>query len=1068
MKRFTKLIATLALGVLAVACVTPEGPNVIQPGDGPVLKIEAAPAGDFTRATDTAFEQGDAFGLFAIKGAGFKNLTPDNFANVLFSLESWITNAKYTKGQSGFTGDQEYKWYEGDEVSSFVGLYPYISGVSAGEVLFEGIDFCVKSDQSTHAGYTASDLMGAYKDGVAPTDQAVTLSFNHLLSKVVVDIDNQTGEVIKDVYVDGVRGNLSYSLVSLQTTGDYGTIKAGELANANNSTVTSFALIIPPQSATPKVAITTASDKQYTFEAPNAIEFGVAKERHITITITPTSVSTNFDAIVNDWSADESIEFKDQPGVGPGDDPVVDEASYKVIVGNDEYTLEKNNEGGWGTILLPVFADVNEFQIVNTDTGATLGGQMLSSGMNIGLTEGVEKVTLPKVELYTEYELTLVTEGEGAPYLKMLPIKVGEFDTYLGRGMVVEGVFVGIMNPVDVLADAKGRYLFFTPMEAIAQTAVVSAPDKFAMSESADKAASPYIILTTEQKVYNGWNYIECAADSVINTGLQVNVNGTWGNWNYLRTVNDEGQVPYNRSVDAAGKVYQLNFVHMVSNVGILASSGNENLLFVLPGGSINDRKYEMVGASNSLSDDGTIVNMSIFADRDVSKISYALFNKLNIDNQTCREVVEEAINQGLMSERTLEQNGEDKGLGLSYAPSGSGGFTLLVAGYNAAGELCSTAYTSFDFVAPNSGVPCKNIEMIVKLDEVRPDTQLTFGMIGTNITSAYYSCLPADQFGGLSDNQLKDAALVNNYGYLTGYLDFVNDTGYTESIVGLQPSTEYVVFGWFEDSDGGYTFIRNNITTAAATEWTLLGQGMYYDGSWQLSNEGALGRYGSEVNIYQAADGKAHYRIEEPYKNFCVNNPNLTSGSYSTYFEVAVYPMVSAAGESVWHLCYDAHETGVLATYTETNDSVLWLEHPYNTKSTYQKYPMRDMGSVVSAYTNSHNRKLNDGVLQIQPWYMLSAASGIGYNYTQATETIIVTLPGYTFEFTPTEEDTTTQGVAAKSGARRGLKNSPAMVPMAEGGRRGDANTPLTFNHRVKVGEVKSLGAEKSIILAE
>ncbi|MBR1957503.1 MAG: 30S ribosomal protein S16, partial [Tidjanibacter sp.] len=34
---------------------------------------------------------------------------------------------------------------------------------------------------------------------------------------------------------------------------------------------------------------------------------------------------------------------------------------------------------------------------------------------------------------------------------------------------------------------------------------------------------------------------------------------------------------------------------------------------------------------------------------------------------------------------------------------------------------------------------------------------------------------------------------------------------------------------------------------------------------------------------------------------------------------------------------------------------------------------------------------------------------------------------------------------IAAKSGARRGLKNSPAMVPMAEGGRRGDANTPLT-----------------------
>jgi hypothetical protein len=57
---------------------------------------------------------------------------------------------------------------------------------------------------------------------------------------------------------------------------------------------------------------------------------------------------------------------------------------------------------------------------------------------------------------------------------------------------------------------------------------------------------------------------------------------------------------------------------------------------------------------------------------------------------------------------------------------------------------------------------------------------------------------------------------------------------------------------------------------------------------------------------------------------------------------------------------------------------------------------------------------------------------------------------------------------VAAKSGIRKGLKNSPAMVPVGEGGGRGNASTLRSLNQRLTVGEVKSLEAEKSTILAE
>ena len=1059
MKNLTKLLWMLALVVLTFSCVTPEGPNGITTGNGPLLKVDATPAGGFTRATDTAFEKGDSFGLFGIKGVGFQNLTPENFADVLLSMESWIVNGKFTKSDGGFVGDQEYKWYEGDQVSSFMALYPYTSGTTTSEVLFEGVDFCVKSDQSTHAGYTASDLMGAYKEGVAPTDQAVRLEFNHLLSKVVIDLNNQTGEEIEEVYLDGVRGNMTYSLITSGPTGDYGTIKAGEQATPTEGFTNTFVLIIPAQSATPKVAITTASGKQYTFEASEAISFGIAKKRQITVTLTPESISTSFDAIVNDWSADESVEFKDQPGGGGGGDPVVPaEEGYKVVVAGKEYTINKSDEGGWGTILLPIYADVNEFQIIDKVTGATLGGSMTSSAMNLRLTEGVDKVVLPKVELYTEYELTLVTEGEGAPYLKMQPIKVGEFDTYLGRGVVVEQWVLGIMSPADVLTDARGRYMFFTPLEAIARTAASSNAEMFALSESDNNVASPYVIITAEQKVYNGWNYIETLADTSIKTGLQMNVNGTWGDWSYIRTVNAEGAVPFNRAVDAAGKVMQLSLVPNVTNVGMLNTDGQNGILtFVLPGGSYNDRKYEMVGASSALNEDGSVINFGIYADRGVAQLGYALYRKLEINNESCRDVVLAAINNGSMEVITLVDNGSDKNLNMTFTPpTGGGGYTLLVAGYDAAGQLCSTAYTSIDCLGPEVQ-GCNNISMNVAHDSVRSDTQLTIEIKGSDITSAYYSCLPAGQFGSMNDEELKQAALTNFYGYLTGYLDFVNGDGYTQSFVDLVPSTEYVVFGWFEDSNGGYSFIRHNITTAAETEWTLLGKGMFYDKSWQFSQEGALtDGFAAEVDIYQATSGKHHYRIAKPYESYWQLYPQLFSGNCSEWLEVAGYPMTGADGVTTVALCYDPHYTGMIATYISENDSELIVEHPNGMHLSAQKYPMREKHH--SAYLNGSNRMLSEGVLQIQPWYSLSD-TGVGYNYTQASETIIVTLPGYSFEFSVPEESAS---VAAKDGKPRGSGVRPAVIPTGEGGVSIQGGSPQRFE--VKLTNISSVDSLKEL----
>ena len=221
MTRKVKLFALLAMVFALGACddlpeLPPVGGNDFS---DIVLNIDAVP-GDFTRATDTAFENGDAISVF-----GYKSNSND-----YASWQTWLTNGKFTKGSNGFSSDQPYYWYEGEDKGHIVGLYPYNANYTAENFIGNGITFNVKLDQSTHAGYTASDLMFAVANDVTPSTEKVVLEFKHLLSKLVVDIDNQTARTIKEVYVSNVYGGATYTIVGGYTNGNIETIKAGKLA----------------------------------------------------------------------------------------------------------------------------------------------------------------------------------------------------------------------------------------------------------------------------------------------------------------------------------------------------------------------------------------------------------------------------------------------------------------------------------------------------------------------------------------------------------------------------------------------------------------------------------------------------------------------------------------------------------------------------------------------------------------------------------------------------------------------------------------------------------------------
>ena len=237
----------------------------------------------FTKATDTAFEENDAIGVN------------------IFTPECYLYNAKYTFSNGALAAATPNEWYEDEDLEATItAVYPFNHALNS----YLGTDsFTVNADQSTKDGYTMSDLLFAVTKS-KPTEDAVKLPFKHALSKIVVTLDNQLGEEIAQLWFTDVLGTVSYDPkdpFSMTTSGSAGTIKAYK------SGQDTWQLIIVPQTASPKLALTTASGKQFTFILDGEETFTSGKLSTATITVSKESIYTSFTPEIEDWTSDKSF-----------------------------------------------------------------------------------------------------------------------------------------------------------------------------------------------------------------------------------------------------------------------------------------------------------------------------------------------------------------------------------------------------------------------------------------------------------------------------------------------------------------------------------------------------------------------------------------------------------------------------------------------------------------------------------------------------------------------------------------------------------------------------------------
>lgn len=293
-----KKYIALVISVLAtMGCEKENIDNTTVIEDG-VMRIEALHP-SATRATETAFENGDEIGVYATNYNG-------EVASPLQISGNWINNEALIFNGSSWEGRRTLYWSEQGAMDVY-GYYPYMTPTS-----IDKHRWSVQLDQSTPAtenalsGYEASDFLWAKAEGVSQADGNVRLQFKHMCSKLVIklvkgeqftDVIPEDTEVYLYSTVPSATIDFTKGIVSRDVYGTKQKIKARRMSEDT------FEVIIVPQSVleySPFVEVVIGSIA-YMTEEIITYHAGVQYTVSITLDKSPDQIQVELGGIVEDW-----------------------------------------------------------------------------------------------------------------------------------------------------------------------------------------------------------------------------------------------------------------------------------------------------------------------------------------------------------------------------------------------------------------------------------------------------------------------------------------------------------------------------------------------------------------------------------------------------------------------------------------------------------------------------------------------------------------------------------------------------------------------------------------------
>lgn len=247
-----------------------------------------------TRATASAFEEGDRIGLYVAEASSPLEISGNLINNEALTL----TAGKWTPSRNLFWDEGQYNAYA---------YYPYMKVES-----IEDQDIEVATDQSlpgeggSMSPYEASDLLYAQTKGVAASASPVSLTFRHLMSRLTIRLvksEDFEGEMPTDAVilihntVPTASVDLSAGIVTRKTKGIKRTIKARQESNFQ------FGAIIVPQRLDNRVPLIEVVMKGVSclFESKFLFKPGVNHLVNLVIANSPDQVKIEVGGEVENW-----------------------------------------------------------------------------------------------------------------------------------------------------------------------------------------------------------------------------------------------------------------------------------------------------------------------------------------------------------------------------------------------------------------------------------------------------------------------------------------------------------------------------------------------------------------------------------------------------------------------------------------------------------------------------------------------------------------------------------------------------------------------------------------------
>ena len=281
------LFCAAALGALA-GC----SKQVSSVEDGALMRFVPSLPG--TKATDAAFEAGDAIGIYAVEYDG-------NVPAPLQLSGNWASNARSSFDGSSWTVSPKIWWKDGSTFD-IVAYYPYSETVaSVDDYIFE-----VQADQNS-GGFTRSDLMWAKVSGVERSGGDIALNFRHKLSRLDINLvkgEDYEGELPAKAEVR-IMNTVTSAVMDMESgeieKNPYGresTIIAGQTGTGR------YSAIIVPQKLLNQVPLVEviANNVSYLVSTKFIFESGVRHTLNITLSSDPDKVVINIGGGIEGWN----------------------------------------------------------------------------------------------------------------------------------------------------------------------------------------------------------------------------------------------------------------------------------------------------------------------------------------------------------------------------------------------------------------------------------------------------------------------------------------------------------------------------------------------------------------------------------------------------------------------------------------------------------------------------------------------------------------------------------------------------------------------------------------------